>query len=217
MVSNSGDHERKKTQRIEDAAKHRAARRNTTEPQFPDGHPLSDASLLAVAVENSRAFEVLVNRYKAVGLRAANRVLWDEEESKDAVQTAWLNIWKSLPAIVPFKGSLRALFCTVVYRTAVSMRRKRTPNYDNNQAEAAVACSLTPYEILEASEFSDGLLAAFNELDPSTQEIVYLYHFADLVFREIAEMMELNTGVVTSRYYKGIAKLGRFLGDQEFR
>jgi RNA polymerase sigma-70 factor (ECF subfamily) len=70
-------------------------------------------------------------------------------------------------------------------------------------------------EPLEDQETEEQLVSALLTLDPPRREIIELHLRADLKFREIAAMLELPLGTVTSHYRRGIEQLRRLLSEDE--
>lgn len=57
------------------------------------------------------------------------------------------------------------------------------------------------------------LVTALQQLDSSTREVVVLHHLADLPVEEIAHQLDLPTGTVKSRLFRGRARLAALLDD----
>lgn len=91
-------------------------------------------------------------------------------------------------------------------RTAAHRRRTRrstSPCYRDDSVSAA----------LESLEIETQLTAALANVEPLRREIIELHLRADLKFREIAELMDLPLGTVTSHYRRGIEQLRKLLSD----
>jgi RNA polymerase sigma-70 factor (ECF subfamily) len=84
-------------------------------------------------------------------------------------------------------------------------RRSACPLQDEHNASAA----------LESQETAMQLIAALATIEPVRREVIELHLRGDLKFREIAEMMDVPLGTVTSHYRRGIEQLRTLLSDRE--
>lgn len=67
--------------------------------------------------------------------------------------------------------------------------------------------SAGPRETAEKKEFQERAAKALSTLAETEREIIIQHLYADLTFREIAELHDISIGTVTSRYRRGLAKL----------
>ena len=67
---------------------------------------------------------------------------------------------------------------------------------------------------LAAEEISARLNEAMSQLDPTTRQMILLRHFADMSFKEIAEVFDCPLGTALSRVHRGLKALRRILGEE---
>src|SRR5215470_9983823 len=81
---------------------------------------LSDEAVVALAARSDEvAFAELYDRYGRLAYGLALRVLRDEALAEDAVQEAFLAIWRGAPRFVPERGRASTWILTLVHRRAV--------------------------------------------------------------------------------------------------
>ena len=86
---------------------------------------LSDEAVVAMAARSDDlAFAELYDRYGRVAYRLALRVLRDEALAEDAVQDAFLAIWRGASRFIPERGRASAWILTLVHRRAVDLVRR---------------------------------------------------------------------------------------------
>jgi RNA polymerase sigma-70 factor (sigma-E family) len=184
-----------------------ASRTRTTEPAAP--RPREDTG----CAETGAAAHAVTALYRshALGLtRLAFIMLGDRQSAEDVVQEAFCGLfraWDRLPGEANFLGYLRASVvngCRTVIR-----RRKRTPQ----------SLAVPPAPSAEASmlvgEERRATVAALRRLPPRQREALVLRYFADLPEQETAEAMGISRGTVKSTTARGLAALGRMLGEDQ--
>lgn len=95
-----------------------------------------------------------------------------------------------------------------VRNTAIDLMRRRRfdglPADDLLVAKDGESCEISP----------SMLAAAFSHLSRDETEAIWLHVYADLPFREIAELRECSINTVTSWYRRGIDKLQAILDNE---
>lgn len=95
-----------------------------------------------------------------------------------------------------------------VRNTAIDLSRRRRfdplPTDDLLIASDGESCEISPAT----------LAAAFSRLSRDETEVIWLHVYADLPFREIAELRERSINTVTSWYRRGIDKLQAILDSK---
>jgi RNA polymerase sigma-70 factor (ECF subfamily) len=66
-----------------------------------------------------------------------------------------------------------------------------------------------------AAEQSAGLHEALARLDGRTRDMLLLRHFAELSFKEIADLYDCPLGTVLARVHRGLKALRRLMGDND--
>lgn len=168
----------------------------------------------AAVVERARAgdheaFRVLVERYQGRLFRLALRVLRDEEQARDAVQDAFLKVYRSLDR---FEG--RSSFYTWVYRLVMNQcldarrrdRSDRHVEFEDERSvelrpEAADRAEPEPAAELERGELRGQMQRAIAGLPQDARRTFLLREVDGLSYAEIARSLRIPKGTVMSRLH----------------
>src|SRR5438876_3025334 len=86
---------------------------------------LSDEALVLLAARSEQsALAELYDRYGRPAYGLALRILRDDALAEDAVQEAFLSIWRSAARFVPERGKASTWILTLVHRRAVDLVRR---------------------------------------------------------------------------------------------
>jgi len=183
----------------------------------------TDAELMRrVQKDDEGAFGELVSRYQKRFYRLAYGYLHDHEESLDAVQEAFIKIYKARrswePRANPYTWAYR-----IVANQCVDLLRKRkghaaTSLDDEESTEARTLTDDTfidPHKLQEQREARDVIMKAVLELPPRQREIIMLRHYEDMSLQEIAEIQGCALGTVKSSLHRAIASLRTILEESE--
>jgi len=184
--------------------------------EAPDtNEPMAD--LLSAAKAGDRAaLERLLASQRPRAMAAALRVLHSQDDAEDAVQDAFLKIWRSLDS---FEG--RSSFSTWVHRivtnAALDLMRKsaaraETVERPNPKDDAAVtsiepANDRTPESELGDREIEKLVRVAVAALPAAHRQAVELREFEDCSYQEMAELIQCPIGTVMSRLHHARSKL----------
>ena len=194
-----------------------------------DGAPADDEIVRRAQAGDHDAFRMLVERYQGRAYGLALRVLRDEEQAKDAVQDAFLKVYRSLDR---FEG--RAGFYTWLYRIVMNqcLDRKRRDKSDrevewNDESAAGVlnasesaaspagrdADREAPDVAIERSEIRRAVARAIDALPEDARRTIQLREIDDLSYKEIAEAMGIPKGTVMSRLHYARQRLRELLQE----
>lgn len=177
--------------------------------------------LVAAARTGDRgALERLLATQRPRAMAAALRVLHNPDDAEDAVQEAFLKIWRSLPA---FEG--RSSFSTWVHRIVTNasldiMRkaaaRSETVERPAQKEDTAVTVLEPAYEATPESELADRevellVRLAVAALPSAHRQAVELREFEDCSYQEMAETIHCPIGTVMSRLHHARARLAENL------
>ncbi len=154
--------------------------------------------------------ELWLEEWYATAYRTACLVLRDRVAAEDAVQEAFLRVWRFRDSIPEGDGRKAWLYRVVVNaclsRGRVEGRyRSRTTDLDLG-SEPASAAPL-PEELAERSELSTLVGLALDDLPESLRVPLVLRFFAGLTEREIATAIQRRPGTVKSRLHEGKRRL----------
>jgi len=68
---------------------------------------------------------------------------------------------------------------------------------------------------IETAEAAARLQAALDKLDEKTRQMVLLRHFAEMSFKEIADVYDCPLGTVLARVHRGLRALRRLMGERD--
>jgi len=177
-----------------------------------------DAILELLSRGDPEAMEALYDRYSAVAFTIAMRVLRDESAAEDAVQDAFLSVWRRAASYRPERGTLRAWLCTIVRNRAIDMirgdngRTRYELPLDGRREEASL--SDTWSEVM-AELRRARLRRALTELPPEQRQTIELAYWAGMSQSEIGRHMRVPLGTVKGRARLGLAKLRDALQGKE--
>lgn len=123
------------------------------------------------------------------------------ERAEDAVQEAF---WR-LCRLMREPRNLKVYVFRAVRNAAIDqLKRNPSPNDDGH---LVFDPSEGPAEAMAAKEFQRAAARALRELDEQERETIIQRLYADLTFREIAQVRETTIGTVSGWYYRGLRKL----------
>jgi len=162
---------------------------------------------------DSTAIEALYGRYGRLALGVAYRILNDRGAAEDAVQDAFVAVWRHAAGFDASRGGLRNWLLSIVRNRAIDRLRgnaRARTEVQLDSAEpaggvpdpwAAVALDLERRQIREA----------FDELPEAQRRTLSLAYFAGLTQVEIAQQMQVPLGTVKGRMRIGLEKMRAFL------
>jgi RNA polymerase sigma factor (sigma-70 family) len=188
-------------------------RRITTMRDFAH---LSDEALVALAARSDEtALAELYDRFGRAAYGLAFRVLRDAALAEDAVQEAFLDVWRQADRFVPERARASAWLFTFVHRRAVDVvrreERRRAEPIENAPVAVGGTAEDEAWLRLERERVQDAL-----KLLPDAQrEAIELAYYGGFTQTELAERLGEPLGTIKSRMFTGLARLRELLeGDQ---
>ena len=164
------------------------------------------------AVSRTAQFDQFVDERGGALWRAAWLLTGDTHHAEDLVQTA---LTKTYPKFGGFddSGSFEAYVRTTIYRTFVSWWRKRS-------WRSEIPTEIRPDVVHESGgdpALRTDLVRALATLPRKQRACLVLRYFEDHSTREVAELLGMAEGTVTSHVSRGLAALraSSFLSDEE--
>jgi RNA polymerase sigma-70 factor (ECF subfamily) len=174
-----------------------------------------DASLLrAVQRGDEDALAALYDRYAGVAYGLAYRVTNDGTAAEDAVQEAYISLWKQAPRFDPARGNVRSWLLTIVHHKAVDAVRRRANRFAAplpDGAEEFLAGHDRPDEIAEWSMEAEAVREAVRQVPVDQRRTIEMAYFEGLTHVEIAERTGVPLGTVKSRLRIGLEKMRVYL------
>jgi RNA polymerase sigma-70 factor, ECF subfamily len=163
--------------------------------------------LVAIARGDERALGELYDRFGGVAYRLALRVLRDPALAQDAVQDAFLAVWRTAVSFDPARGKASTWLLTLVHRRAVDVVRREDRRRAEPLDDAPVAAGDAVDESAEVREERRRVQAALAQLAPDQREALELAYYGGLSQSELAERLGVPLGTVKSRMFTGLSKL----------
>src|SRR5690349_8585652 len=177
---------------------HRAEYTKTSLQDCTDGM-LAQQSLL----QDERAFETLVQRYRPLLLNFVCTILGDYDLGCDVLQHVFLQLYLSLPTLKKDKPLRSWLFQVARNRCLDELRRKRS----------------IPFSMLETSEEEEegSWLASLRDPAPQPEEVAERHDLQERLQRAIDGLSPRYRSVVRLRYngQRSFAEIGRALNIPE--
>ena len=156
------------------------------------------------------AFEVLYGRYRHRAHRVARSVCRDEGRAQEAVQEAFMSIWRTRVNYED-RRSVAPWLLTVARNRAIDVARRNQPHATHRAVEerlaSVAAAGIVIDEQVVATERAEHLLSALTQLPDAQREVIMLVFYAQLTHTEIAEHLELPLGTVKGRVRHGLQRL----------
>ena len=177
---------------------------------------LSDEALVAlVARADEDALAELYDRVSRIAYGLALRVLRDERHAEDAVQEAFLQVWRSAATFRAERAKASTWILTLVHRRAVDLvrreeRRQADPLTDDSARGEA------PDDTEEAAWLRferERVQAALKQLPDVQREALELAYYGGFSQSELADRLGVPLGTIKSRMFAGLARLRELLDD----
>ena len=180
--------------------------------------PGDDLQLIqAVVRQDPAALMALYDRHGRLAFALAYRILGDPGAAEEAVQDAFMLVWRRAATFDPARGSgVRAWLTTIVHHRAIDLLRKRAGRQRDqtplDEAEAALASPEPWGEVAERLD-RERIRTAVSALPDDQQKAIELAYFDGLSHREIADQTGMPLGTVKGRVRLGLRKLHGLLAE----
>jgi len=175
---------------------------------------LSDEALVLLAARSEQsALAELYDRYGRPAYGLALRILRDEALAEDAVQEAFLAIWRTAQRFVPERGKASTWILTLVHRRAVDLvrreQRRRTDSLDAAPEPGGGDAGEEAWLRLQRERVQ----TALKQLPDQQREALELAYYGGFTQSELAERLGQPLGTIKSRMFAGLTQLRELLGD----
>jgi RNA polymerase sigma-70 factor (ECF subfamily) len=175
---------------------------------------LSDEALVAlVARADDGALAELYDRFGHVAYGLALRIVRDPALTEDAVQEAFLAVWRSAARFVPERAKASTWILTLVHRRAVDIVRREEPRRTEPlEAAPQPSANLTEDEAwlrLQRTRVQEAL----RRLPDQQREALELAYFGGFTQSELADRLGEPLGTIKSRMFTGLTRLRELLAD----
>ena len=155
------------------------------------------------------AFGAVVKRYMKRAYYAALSLTGDHNEAMDLSQEAFVRTFRGIarfdtaqPFFPWYYRALRNLWINRGRKASRAHFVSISPKDDSTDPQLDLpSVDDGPFVAIEKKEMSEALSREMNRLTPDKREILYLRHFENLSYRDIASTLDIPEGTVMSRLF----------------
>ncbi len=168
---------------------------------------------------DTKAFSVLVDRYKYMVYTLALRILKNKEDAEELAQDTFVKMFNQLSH---FKGD--AKFSTWLYKIAYYGSLDRLKKQKKNLETTSIGYFKESYPreavdetaTWEVNEQQQLIKKALEKLNEEDSFVITLFYFEELSLEEIAKIMDLSANTVKVRLFRSRKRLYEILkGNME--
>jgi RNA polymerase sigma factor (sigma-70 family) len=178
-------------------------------PEQPD----DDAALVSrLASGDGEALAALYDRHGSACYGLARKITANDTLAEDAVQEAFLGMWRTPAAYQRGRGTVRTWLLGLTHHKAVDLVRRETAQQRRQNAHAAQQVFDPPADSDPATAAWQGVRAAevrsaLGDLTDAQRETVALAYFGGYTQTEIAKLTGVPLGTVKTRTLAAMRRL----------
>jgi len=177
-------------------------------------HFTDEALLSLVAGSDDQALAELYDRFGGVAYGLALRVLRDESLAQDAVQDAFLAVWRTADRFLAERAKASTWILTLVHRRAVDLVRRQERRRGEPLESVPEPVASEQVEEQATIRFQRQVVQeALRRLPPEQREALELGYYAGLTQSELAERLGQPLGTIKSRMFTGLTRLRDLLAQ----
>jgi RNA polymerase sigma-70 factor (ECF subfamily) len=165
------------------------------------------------------ALRMLYDRLASLAYGMALRIAGNPEAAQDAVQEAFLRVWRRADSFDPGRGRARPWFLRLVRNVAIDQLRARSVRGRAELDQAHDPTTDVPHErpddVAAREERAARVRSALAGLPPEQRRAVEIAYFEGLSHSEIAEREGMPLGTVKTRIRDGVLRLRAFIVRSE--
>ena len=163
------------------------------------------------------ALSLLFDRYQAQMYGLAMRITNDAAMAQDAVQEAFVGIWRNAHRYLDTRASVRTWMLSITHHRSIDLVRRRRSSVPLPEGETTDNALTVPDvwpEVARAFD-ADAVRMAISRLSTDQRQAIELAYFAGLTQAEIASRVGAPLGTIKSRVRLGLLQLRRQLEGRE--
>lgn len=182
----------------------------------------SDPELVRQMISgNDDALAVIVDRYQRLAFSVALRIVKDEGEAEDLVQTVFVDIFKRAEQYDPSRGTLKVWLLQYAYSRSINRRHYLEQRQFYSQTEVdevagfGFSVGARRSDGLSTAEVSHLVGQALSSLNAKQQAAITLVYFEGLTLEEAAQKTGETLPAIRHHYYRGLMKLREFISSKQ--
>ena len=177
-------------------------------------HFTDEALLSLVAASDDQALAELYDRFGGVAYGLALRILRDESLAQDAVQEAFLAVWRTADRFLAERAKASTWILTLVHRRAVDLVRRQERRRGEPLESAPEPAAQETVEEEATLGFQRRVVQeALRRLPPEQREALELGYYGGLTQSQLAERLGQPLGTIKSRTFTGLVRLRELLAQ----
>ncbi len=188
--------------------------RSRQRPAVRDYAHLADEAVLAlVARGDENALGAIYDRFGRVAFGLALRILRDRSLAEDAVQEAFVAVWRTAESFAPDRAKPSTWIMTLVHRRAVDLvRREERRRTDPLESADEPIGAETDEEVVLRSQRRI-VQEALRSLPDDQRQALELAYYGGYTQSELAERLGQPLGTIKSRMFTGLGRLRDLLAE----
>lgn len=162
---------------------------------------------------NRAAYSVLMTRHVDRHVAFAERVLGGRLEAEDAIQEAFIKLWKNAARYDQRKAKFTTWFYRIVLNQCLDQKRRKRPDALPEGFDVVDERDGPEVE-LQGAQRNQRVRTALASLSDSQGAAITLCYFEGLTNREAADILDLNIKALESLLTRGRKKLAILLADE---
>ena len=160
------------------------------------------------------AFRLLAERYENILFGIAYLMTHNRDAAADAVQEAFLKMWKYIPSLRDENGLKAWLVRILINEVKQQKRKKHLPTIPFDQVSENT-CGNDIQTDIERNELQETVRKAVHMLVDDQKQVVVLHYFGGLTIAEIAVAMKCRKGTIKSRLSRALKHLAVILDENK--
>lgn len=168
-----------------------------------------DEQLQLLKDGDESAFEEFIMRYRKEAVNYAHNILKDYYMAEDIVQDSFATFYVYRERLNNYSTVKSYLFSIIHHKSVDYIRKNNRIIYDDYD----IASTISPEEIVIDRENKEKLIKSFRKLSEEQKDILYLYAFQQMSYKEIAEVFGISLAKVKITIYRARKELKALLAE----
>ena len=161
-----------------------------------------------LAAKDQEAIKMIYQQYGRTLLGVMLRILGEQSMAEDALQEAFVKVWKNADRYDKSKGRLFTWLLNICRNTAIDKRRSAGFKMTQAiQSEGSVVNTVDQQQTYTFNPDQIGVKDWVNKLSPEHKEVIDIVYFSGYSHREAAEHLGLPLGTLKTRIRAALKQL----------